>query len=135
MDLEAQESEYTKAYRKKFPKGKDWKTPPKNPHGFCGLDEDSYHGMEIIAVDIEKYEQAQTEITRLQLLVAEELDKNRKLEFDLYFITRNNKIENNPLKVNFDKTVTALNQLLQEDKNNEYIKQVLVDIGIAPNNN
>lgn len=62
-------------------------------------------------------------------------NKIKELEFDLYFITRNNKIENNPLKVNFDKTVTALNQLLQEDKNNEYIKQVLVDIGIAPNNN
>ena len=60
-------------------------------------------------------------------------NKIKELEFDLYIITRNNKIENNPLKVNFDKTVTALNQLLQEDSNNEYIKQVLIDVGVRPN--
>ena len=43
------------SYRDKFPKGKDWKTPKKNPYGFCGLNEESYHGMEIVAVSIEKY--------------------------------------------------------------------------------
>ena len=43
------------SYRKKFPKGPDWKTPEKNPYGFCGLEESSHHGMEVIAISIEKY--------------------------------------------------------------------------------
>jgi len=45
------------AYRKKFPKGKDWVEPTPNPHGFCGLNPDSYHGMETIAMDIDIYNQ------------------------------------------------------------------------------
>jgi len=73
------------------------------------------------------------EVERLQLVVAKQLDEIRKLESDLYFNIRNNKIENNIMKSNFDKVVTSLNQLLQEDKNNEYIKTVLIDIGIIPN--
>jgi len=73
------------------------------------------------------------EVERLQLVVAKQLDEIRKLESDLYFNIRNNKIENNMMKSNFDKVVTSLNQLLQEDKNNEYIKTVLIDIGIIPN--
>ena len=40
------------SYRKKFPKGPDWKTPEKNPYGFCGLNESSYHGMETVAISI-----------------------------------------------------------------------------------
>ena len=43
------------AYRKRFPKGKDWNDPKPNPYGFCGLDPDSYHGTETVAVSIEKY--------------------------------------------------------------------------------
>ena len=34
------------SYRKRFPKGKDWKPQIKNPFGHCGLNEDSYHGMD-----------------------------------------------------------------------------------------
>ena len=45
------------AYRKRFPKGKDWKDPKPNPFGHCGLNPDSYHGMEIVAVSIENYEE------------------------------------------------------------------------------
>ena len=46
------------AYRKKFPKGKDWQDPKPNPYrdGGSGLHPDSYHGMETIGVSIEKYE-------------------------------------------------------------------------------
>ena len=42
------------AYRKKFPKGKDWKDPEPNPYrdGGSGLHPDSYHGMETIGVTI-----------------------------------------------------------------------------------
>ena len=53
MVSEAQES----SYRKRFPKGKDWKDPKPNPFGHCGLNPDSYHGMETIGVSIEKYEE------------------------------------------------------------------------------
>ena len=89
MDSEALES----SYRKRFPKGKDWKTPKKNPFGFCGLNESSYHSMETVAISIEKY---------------------------------------NDLMKDFNTVVTTLNNLLQEDPNNEYIKKTLQRIGIYP---
>ena len=89
MDSEAPES----SYRKRFPKGKDWKTPKKNPYGFCGLNESSYHGMETVAVSIEKY---------------------------------------NDLMKDFNTVVTTLNNLLQDDPDNEYIKKTLQRIGIHP---
>ena len=89
MAGEAQES----SYRKKFPKGKDWKTPKKNPYGFCGLNESSYHGMETVAISIEKY---------------------------------------NDLMKDFSIVVTTLNNLLQGDPNNEYIKKTLQRVGIIP---
>ena len=89
MAGEVQES----SYRKRFPKGKDWKTPKKNPYGFCGLNESSYHGMETVAVSIEKY---------------------------------------NDLMKDFNTVVTTLNNLLQDDPDNEYIKKTLQRIGIHP---
>ena len=50
------------SYRKRFPKGKDWKTPKKNPYGFCGLNESSYHGMEVIGMTKEKYEELEQKL-------------------------------------------------------------------------
>ena len=85
-------------YRKRFPKGKDWKTPKKNPYGFCGLDESSYHGMETIAVSIEKYEEAQKEINRLQILWAKKSDEIRELKKQYYFDMRNKQVEIETLK-------------------------------------
>ena len=79
MDLGAQES----SYRKRFPKGKDWKDPKPNPYGFCGLDPDSYHGMETIAISIDKHNE----------VVKELKDKISELETELYFCYRNKKIE------------------------------------------
>ena len=99
------ESSYEESYRKRFPKGKDWKTPKKNPYGFCGLDESSYHGMETIAVSIEKYEEAQKEINRLQILWAKQSDEIRELKQkleqqtqDFYFDMRNRQMEIEVLK-------------------------------------
>ena len=89
MASEAQES----SYRKRFPKGKDWKTPKKNPYGFCGLNESSYHSMETVAVSVEKY---------------------------------------NDLMKNFNRTVTTLNNMLQSDPTNEYVRKTLEDVGIIP---
>tara|TARA_B100001123_G_scaffold389297_1_gene465914 strand:- start:136 stop:396 length:261 start_codon:yes stop_codon:yes gene_type:complete len=57
---------YEESYRKKFPKGKDWKTPKKNPYGFCGLNESSYHGMETVAVSIEKYNELKEKYEELK---------------------------------------------------------------------
>ena len=62
MVSEAQES----SYRKRFPKGKDWKDPKPNPFGHCGLNPDSYHGMETVAVSIEKYKELEEKIEELQ---------------------------------------------------------------------
>ena len=86
------------SYRKKFPKGKDWKTPKENPFGHCGLNEDSYHGMETIAVSIEKYEEAQKEINRLQILWAKQSDEIRELKKQYYFDMRNKQVEIETLK-------------------------------------
>ena len=114
MDAEAPES----SYRKRFPKGKDWKTPKKNPYGFCGLQEDSYHGMETIAISIEKYNELKKELEQL---------KN-----DYHFSIRNKHIEYEMLRKDFSKLVTAMNNLLQENPDDKYIKIVLQDVGVHP---
>ena len=80
MVLEAQVS----SYRKRFPKGKDWKQPKPNPFGHCGLDPDSYHGMETVAVSIEKYNELK--------------QKYEDLEKQYYFDMRNKQIEIEVLK-------------------------------------
>ena len=72
------------AYRKRFPKGKDWKDPKPNPYGFCGLDPDSYHGTETVAVSIEKYNKLK--------------QKYEDLEKQYYFNMRNKQIEIEVLK-------------------------------------
>ena len=92
------DKDYESSYRKRFPKGKDWKTPKKNPYGFCGLNESSYHGMETVAVSIEKYEEAQKEINRLQILWAKQSDEIRELKKEYYFGMRNKQIEIETLK-------------------------------------
>ena len=118
MASEAQESSYEKSYRKRFPKGKDWKTPKKNPYGFCGLDADSYHGMEVVAVSIEKHQKLKDEMEQL---------KN-----DYNFSIRNKHMEYEMLQKDFSKLITAMNNLLQENPDNSYIKTVLQDVGIHP---
>ena len=74
------------AYRKKFPKGKDWKDPKPNPYrdGGSGLHPDSYHGMETVAVSIEKYNELK--------------QKYEDLEKQYYFDMRNKQIEIEVLK-------------------------------------
>ena len=81
--------EYEESYRKKFPKGKDWKTPKKNPFGFCGLNEDSYHGMETVAISIEKYNELK--------------EKYEELEQKYYFGMRDKQIEIEVLKAQINK--------------------------------
>ena len=72
------------AYRKRFPKGKDWIEPKPNPFGHCGLDPNSYHGMETVAVSIEKYNELK--------------QKYEDLEKKYYFDLRNKQIEIEVLK-------------------------------------
>ena len=82
MASEAQES----SYRKRFPKGKDWKEPKPNPYrdGGSGLHPDSYHGMETVAVSIEKYNELK--------------QKYEDLEKQYYFDMRNKQMEIEVLK-------------------------------------
>ncbi|MBC8437157.1 hypothetical protein H8D85_02415 [bacterium] len=118
---------HEKAYRKRFPKGKDWKEPQKNPFGFCGLNEDSYHGMETIAISIGEHEKAEKEINRLQVLWAEKEDEIRKLKKDLeYFREQSSQKLNKALS----KCVTFLNQELQSG--NDRVKLILKEIGVTP---
>ena len=84
MVLEAQVS----SYRKRFPKGKDWKQPKPNPFGHCGLDPDSYHGMETVAVSIEKYNELK--------------QKYEDLEKQYYFDMRNKQLEIEVLKNKYE---------------------------------
>ena len=114
MASEAQES----SYRKRFPKGKDWKTPKKNPFGHCGLNESSYHGMETIAVSIEEHQKLKDELEQLKK--------------DYHFSIRNKHMEYEMLRKDFSKLVTAMNNFLQKNPDDEYIKTVLKDVGILP---
>ena len=86
MVLEAQVS----SYRKRFPKGKDWKEPKPNPYrdGGSGLHPDSYHGMETVAVSIEKYNELK--------------EKYEDLEKQYYFDMRNKQIEIDVLKNKYE---------------------------------
>ena len=114
MASEAQES----SYRKRFPKGKDWKEPKANPFGHCGLNPSSYHGMETIAVSIEEHQKLKDEMEQL---------KN-----DYHFSIRNKHMEYEMLRKDFSKLVTAMNNFLQENPDDEYIKATLQDVGILP---
>ena len=87
MVSEAQES----SYRKRFPKGKDWVEPKPNPFGHCGLNPDSYHGMEIVAVSIEKYEELEEKCKKLE-------EKIEGLENQYYFNMRNKQMQIEVLK-------------------------------------
>jgi len=51
--LEALENKY----REKFSKGEDWKEPTPNPfnENDTRISIDSYHGMEVVGISIEKY--------------------------------------------------------------------------------
>ena len=53
-------------YRKKFPKGKDWKKPEPNPYdnGDPRISENSYHGMEIIGISIKKYDKLKEDYSK-----------------------------------------------------------------------
>ena len=106
------------AYRKRFPKGKDWKDPKPNPYGFCGLDPGSYHGMETVAISIGKHNELKQELEDL---------KN-----DYHFSIRNKHMEYEMLRKDFSKLVTAMNNFLQKNPDDEYIKTVLKDVGILP---
>ena len=79
------------AYRKRFPKGKDWKDPKPNPFGHCGLNPDSYHGMETIGVSIKKYEELEKKVEELEL-------KLEQREQDYYLDMRNKQMEIEVLK-------------------------------------
>ena len=106
------------SYRKRFPKGKDWKTPKKNPFGFCGLNESSYHGMETVAISIEKYNELKQEL--------------EDLKTEYYFNIRNKHMEYLDLKKDFNTVVTCINNLFQGDPKNEFIKKTLQRVGIIP---
>ena len=85
------------AYRKRFPKGKDWKDPEPNPYrdGGSGLHPDSYHGMETIWVSIEKYEELEEKCKKLE-------KKIEGLENQYYFNMRNKQIEIEVLKNKYE---------------------------------
>ena len=70
------------AYRKKFPKGPDWKES-----------DGSNHGVEIIGYSKEEYSKILVE--RNSFLLQKEIleDKVKKLETELYFCNRNKRVE------------------------------------------
>ena len=113
-------SEYEESYRKKFPKGKDWKTPKKNPYGFCGLNESSYHGMETIGYSKEKVVNFDSDtMFQNKLLICDTKDMTRK-ELD-YFADRM-RIERNSYHVQKDSMKEEIEELKQklEDLKQKY---------------
>ena len=84
-------------YRKKFPKGKDWKEPESNQYktGDSSISPDSYHGMKIIGVSIKKYNELKEDYSKNLiernsfLLEKESLERKvKELEKDLGFSTK-----------------------------------------------
>ena len=70
------------AYRKRFPKGKDWKDPKPNPFGHCGLNPDSYHGMETVGVSIEKYEELELQLEEVKQQYYFDM-RNKQMEIEV----------------------------------------------------
>ena len=72
------------AYRKRFPKGKDWKDPEPNPYrdGGSGLHPDSYHGMETIGVSIEKYEELELQLEEVKQQYYFDM-RNKQMEIEV----------------------------------------------------
>ena len=114
------------SYRKKFPKGKDWKTPKKNPYGFCGLNESSYHGMEVIGVTKEKYEELE-----------QKLEQQTQ---DYHFDMRNKQMELVMLQSRLDTLEQGFDDLERENKElrkhqlelvmeNGELKDMVLDLG------
>ena len=114
------------SYRKKFPKGKDWKTPKKNPYGFCGLNESSYHGMEVIGVTKEKYEELE-----------QKLEQQTQ---DYHFDMRNKQMELVMLQNRLDTLEQGFDDLERENKElrkhqlelvmeNGELKDMVLDLG------
>ena len=114
------------SYRKRFPKGKDWKTPKKNPYGFCGLNESSYHGMEVIGVTKEKYEELEQKLEQ----------KTQDFHFDM----RNKQMELVMLQNRLDTLEQGFDDLERENKElrkhqlelvmeNGELKDMVLDLG------
>ena len=114
------------SYRKRFPKGKDWKTPKKNPYGFCGLNESSYHGMEVIGVTKEKYEELE-----------QKLEQQTQ---DYHFDMRNKQMELVMLQSRLDTLEQGFDDLERENKElrkhqlelvmeNGELKDMVLDLG------
>ena len=59
----------------------------------------------------------------------EELEQ---LKNDYHFSIRNKHMEYDMLQKDFSKLVTAMNTLLQNNPDDEYIKMVLEDVGVRP---
>ena len=87
MDSEAQES----SYRKRFPKGPDWEEPKPGPYNLEGqrIPTSAYHGMEVVAISIEKYNELK--------------EKYEELEQKYYFGMRDKQIEIEVLKAQINK--------------------------------
>ena len=114
------------SYRKRFPKGKDWKTPKKNPYGFCGLNESSYHGMEVIGMTKEKYEELE--------------QKMEQQTQDYHFDMRNKQMELVMLQNRLDTLEQGFDDLERENKElrkhqlelvmeNGELKDMVLDLG------
>ena len=114
------------SYRKRFPKGKDWKTPKKNPYGFCGLNESSYHGMEVIGMTKEKYEELEQKLEQ----------KTQDFHFDM----RNKQMELVMLQNRLDTLEQGFDDLERENKElrkhqlelvmeNGELKDMVLDLG------
>tara|TARA_Y100000310_G_C20665297_1_gene807143 strand:- start:1929 stop:2207 length:279 start_codon:yes stop_codon:yes gene_type:complete len=80
------------SYRKKFPKGKDWREPTPNPftEGGSGISSGSYHNMKVIAISMDKHNEIVNELER----------KIEELTTELYYCRRNRKIEDVIKKLN-----------------------------------
>ena len=130
--------EYEESYRKKFPKGPDWKEPKPNPYGFCGLNQDSYHGMEVIGYAKEKvvdFDPSYDGMFKDKLLVCSTSDMTRK---ELDFFADRMRIERNSYFIQIETLEEETKELKQkiEDLEIQYhfdIRNKQIEIEVLKN--
>ena len=132
--------EYEESYRKKFPKGPDWKDPKPNPFGHCGLNPDSYHGMEVVGYAKEKvvdFDSSYDGMFKDKLLICDTRDMTRE---ELDFFADRMRIERNSYFIQIETLEEETEELKQkiEDLKNQYyfdIRNKQIEIEVLKNEN
>ena len=109
-------------YRKKFPKGPDWEKPKPNPFNLESeprIPESAYHGMEVVGVTIEKYNELKDKLGNVDydnvldkdtLIIASYKDMSRE---ELEKFADRMRIDRNSFLINMQEVQGKLEKLVE----------------------